>query len=322
MPHPAATPPSGQAPVRRLQVAYLGGMGRSGSTLVSRALDRVPGLVSVGELSNLWHQSLLRDTDCGCGRPFSGCLFWQEVGRLAFGGWDRVDAQEVSALRRRVERVRYLPLLARPGLSRRFAADLARYRSITVELYAAILAASGATAVVDNSKLPSRALMLHGAAEVDLRVLHLVRNSFGVCYSWSKTLVRSDAAAQEMLRFPVTTCAVRWSAINAAFDGLQRSGVPTLAVRYEDFVAAPGPELERMLAFLGVTVPGGLDFVDGTTVELAEDHSVWGNPMRMRVGREQLRLDEQWRTELSPQDKQRIGLLTWPGMRRHGYPRE
>lgn len=305
---------------RPLRVAYLGGIGRSGSTLVSRTLDRVPELVSVGELSNLWHQSVLRDTPCGCGRAFSACPFWQEVGRRAFGGWDRLDAEEVSALRRRVERVRYLPLLLRRSASPRFAADVRRYRTLTLPLYAAILAVSGASVVVDNSKLPSRALLLHQDDGVDARVVHLVRSSYGVCYSWSKQLVRQDAD-QEMLRFPVGKSAARWTAINGAFELLGKLGVPTLRVRYEDFVVAPRTELRRMLDFLGVQ-DTALDFVDGTTVELAEDHSVWGNPMRMRVGPEQLRLDEEWRQRLGVRERRRISLLTWPGMRRYGYPLE
>jgi hypothetical protein len=303
-----------------VRVAYLGGIGRSGSTLVSRALDRLPGMVAVGELSNLWHQSVLRDTPCGCGRPFSACPFWRDVGLHAFGGWDRVDAAEVSALRRRVERVRYLPALLRPGVSSRFASDVARYRDITMSLYAAILAVAGGDVVVDNSKLPSRVALLRGAPGLDLRVVHLVRSSYGVCYSWSKQLVRADAAEQAMLRYPVGKSAARWTAFNTAFEVLRRLGVPTLRMRYEDFVRDPRAELVRVLDFLERPyAEEDLAFVDGTSVDLAEDHSVWGNPMRMRVGREQLRLDEEWRSRLGPRDRRTIRLLTGPGMRRYGY---
>ena len=303
----------------RMPIAYLGGMGRSGSTLLSRALDQVPGFVAVGELSNLWHQSLLKNTLCGCGQPFSECPFWQAVGREAFGGWDRVDAEEVSALRRRVERVRYLPLLLAPRASPAFRRDVERYREVTLALYGAIRTVSGCDVVVDNSKLPSRAALLRALPQLDFRVVHLVRSSYGVCYSWAKQTVRPDSQ-QAMMRFSVAKSAYRWTAFNSAFEMLARRGLPTLSLRYEDFVGDPGGQLRRILDFLDQPrTDEQLAFVEGATLDLAPDHSVWGNPMRMRVGRETVRLDEQWRTALTPRQKRIIGALTAPGMRRYGY---
>ncbi len=310
----------GAASAQPVRVAYLGGLGRSGSTLLSRALDRVPGLVSVGELSNLWHQSLARDTLCGCGQAFSACPFWRAVGERAFGGWQQVDAAEIGAVRRRVERVRYLPLLLAPRLSPRFRRDVQRYQDVTAALYRGILAVSGADIVVDNSKLPSRAALLRDVPGLDLRVVHLVRSPYGACWSWAKQSVRADAD-QAMMRFSVGRSASRWTAFNTAFELLARLGLPTVRVRYEDVVASPEPELRRILAFLDRPATGeDLSFVRGTTVDLAADHSVWGNPMRLRTGPESLRLDEEWRERLSPADRRRIRLLTAGGMRRYGYP--
>jgi hypothetical protein len=302
-----------------VRVAYLGGLGRSGSTLVSRTLDRVPGLVSVGELSNLWHQSVQRDTACGCGAPFSQCPFWQQVGAVAFGGWDQVDAREISALRLRVEKVRYFPLLLRPGLRPAFARDVERYRDITTRLFEAVLQVSGSQVVVDNSKLPSRALLLRSAPDVDLRVVHLVRSSYGTSYSWSKRQKRADDDS-DMLRLSVGRSALRWTFFNSAFELLRRQGTPTLTLRYEDFVDRPRESLEDVLTFLDVPfAEPDLDFVQGTSVTLAEDHNVWGNPARMQVGPQQLRLDEQWREKLTARERRTIALLTAPGLRRYGY---
>ena len=72
-------------------VAFVGGHGRSGSTLLSRVLGAVPGFVTVGELCYLWDQGVLMDRMCGCGKSFSECEFWTAVGKEAFGGWDPVS---------------------------------------------------------------------------------------------------------------------------------------------------------------------------------------------------------------------------------------
>ena len=98
-----------------LRVIYLGGLGRSGSTLVERLLAELPGVCSVGEVVHLWQRGVVEDERCGCGEPFGGCGFWREVGQAAFGGWDRLDVGRVAELRGAVDRTRHIPLLAAPG---------------------------------------------------------------------------------------------------------------------------------------------------------------------------------------------------------------
>ena len=81
-------------------VLYVGGLGRSGSTLLDRMLGRLDDVWSVGELVHLWERGLKENNRCGCGRCFADCPFWRRVGEVAFGGWDTLDADEVLALRR------------------------------------------------------------------------------------------------------------------------------------------------------------------------------------------------------------------------------
>src|SRR5207245_4821641 len=98
--------PSERVDGRDPTVLYLGGVGRSGSTLVDRILGQVPGLFSGGEIRDLWARGLIENRQCGCGTPFRSCSFWTEVGRRAFGGWDRIDPPGVLLLARSVDRHR------------------------------------------------------------------------------------------------------------------------------------------------------------------------------------------------------------------------
>ena len=50
----ASTPAS--AGSARVRVLYIGGWGRSGSTLLDRVLGQVPGVVSLGEVRELWQR--------------------------------------------------------------------------------------------------------------------------------------------------------------------------------------------------------------------------------------------------------------------------
>ena len=87
-----------------IKVLFIGGAGRSGSTLLDRLLGQTPGLVSVGEVTNIWKVGFTDDFPCGCGELFSGCPFWREVIAAAFPPGQGLDLPTVKALRRRVQR--------------------------------------------------------------------------------------------------------------------------------------------------------------------------------------------------------------------------
>ena len=116
-------------------VLYLGGAGRSGSTLLERMLGQLPDAVAVGEIVHLVRRGLLDDEDCGCGCPFSVCPFWTKVGEHAFGGWPTgAEAQRWEADQLAVDRNRAVPALVTGG-SARFRAALARHTERLGSLY-------------------------------------------------------------------------------------------------------------------------------------------------------------------------------------------
>src|SRR3954447_22091528 len=175
---PAAAP--SPAARTRPTVLYLGGLGRSGTTVLERVLGELPGACSVGELVHLWGRGVLEDETCGCGHPFSQCPFWAEVGRRAFGGWDRAQAERMEQLRPRVDRTRFIPRLVAPRLFGRRPAGLHEYVNAYLRLYRAIGETTGGGVVIDSSKHSSLAFCLRTEPGIDLRVVHVVRDSRGV----------------------------------------------------------------------------------------------------------------------------------------------
>lgn len=305
-------------PDDRVRVAFIGGTGRSGSTLVSRALGAVSDVCSVGELCWLWSYGLVHDRPCGCGLPFSECPFWQAVGDASFDGWHRVDAERAVDLRRRLQRNRNVPALWLE--SGPLVDDLREYGDLLGTLYRGIRDVSGARVVVDNSKQVVAALVARPIPDVDVRVLHLVRRSHGVAHSWTKHVARSDMDGDEMRRRTPARTALRWTVDNVLFEALGWGGTPRLPVLYEDFVADPTRELQRMLRFLDVPRESDeLGFVDGLELTLGVDHSVWGNPMRLQTGPVRVRPDHGWRTGMSDRDRRTVTAVSLPALLRYGY---
>ena len=76
--------------VNKIPVLFVGGEGRSGSTVLAALLGGHDGLFPVGEFHGVW-QAVRTNELCACGMPFRSCAFWSQVGVDAFGGWDAVD---------------------------------------------------------------------------------------------------------------------------------------------------------------------------------------------------------------------------------------
>jgi hypothetical protein len=305
-------------------VVYLAGLGRSGSTLLERLLGEIPGACPAGEVVHLWLRSVRDDERCGCGQPFSSCQFWRQVGQVAFGGWDRVDADRITRLRAHVDRARFLPVLTAAPLRRRIQPALDEYVEYYQRTYAAIAQVSGSPVVIDSSKHASLAFCLRSSPGVDLRVVHMVRDSRAVAYSWSKVVARPEAAGSQMSTYPAASAALRWNLQNSALQLLAQLGTPTLRVRYEDFVRAPAATLSEIAAFAGL--PPGPDFgflgTDGPGhwwAQLAATHTASGNPMRFTTGRVQIRYDGTWQTAMLGGHRRAVTALTLPLLMRYGY---
>jgi hypothetical protein len=319
--------PNGIADVARDPVTVIDivAKGRSGSTLVGLVLGQLPGFVDVGELRYVWTRRLGKAGNvlCGCGTLLTECPFWEQVGDEAFGGWDALDAGHVLRLERAVERERLVPLLLEPRVSRAYEAKLNEYADLLGRLLHGIATVSGARVVVDGSKLLSRALVLRHVRGIDLSFLHMVRDCRGVAFSWSKRVARPETVGTVayMPRFGPAAVSARWLYHNVGAHLLGLLGQRHAFMRYETFVDDPQRELSRVLTLLGHadSVPN-LGFV-GKEMSLKPTHSVWGNPMRLDTRAVAIKLDDQWRRDMSERDRRVVTTLAWPLLYAYGYTR-
>ena len=304
-----------------VRVLYVGGMPRSGSTLIDLALGQLPGHVAVGELFYLWTAGVERNLKCGCGEHFYDCPFWTKVGNQTFGGWAAADREEINRLRGRVDATRSLPALLRPGHDTAFARDLRDYTQILTRLYASILDVSGADFVVDSSKRPSLAYVLEQAPAIDLRIAHVVRDPRGVAFSWQKTveLPEGNTSKTHMPKWSPLKTSRRWVTVNGLIARVARR-VPSVTIRYEDFVEDPQRELGHVAALTGVNdVPGALDFISAEGLLPAAHHTVQGGRIRFHEGPVALRADQQWRQDMPENQRRLVSAVTWPSRGRYGY---
>lgn len=302
------------------RVLVIGGWGRCGSTLLDMMLGQVPGLVSAGEVRELWLRGCVENRPCGCGASFRTCPFWTEVGEAAFGGWDNLDLDRVLHVRYTVDRPWGVPRL----LSRRAAGDddLAMYGDVLARLFEGIRKVSGARVVIDSSKLPSHTMMLRRTADVDVRLVHLVRDSRGVAYSNTKVVLKQVTEGEPTMlpRHGAVGASARYTLYNGLTAWTNRLDVDYMLLRYEDLIADPERNLRAILAHAGEPDDVELPFLTAEGALLAENHLVDGNPVRFSKGAVPLRSDEEWRTRMASRDRRLVTALTLPLLATYGYP--
>jgi GT2 family glycosyltransferase len=304
-------------------VVYLGGFGRSGSTLVERMLGAAPGWVNVGELVDLARSVAPADELCGCGVPFSQCPVWTQVGELAFQGWTGDVLDRLTMLHRAAARQRHLPGLL---TSRREPSSaLVDLRAAYARVYRAVAEVTGSSVVVDASKGPALGQALVGAPGIDLRMLNVVRDPRAVAWSWSRHVERPHATVgnAEMWRIPAHRAAAQWGALQLEMTLIQRvAGTRSARLLYEDFILDPVGSLVEVTAQLGVPLRAAdLPAVEAGRVELGPSHGLSGNPGRFRSGSLALRRDDGWTRDMPTADRAVVTALTLPLLKAYGYPR-
>ena len=302
-------------------VLFIGGLGRSGSTVFELSLGTDPRVVALGEVMHLWKRSLIEGELCGCGVPFADCRFWQGVGEVAFGGWHNVNARRVFSLKRRIDRTVRAPQLWAGLGGSAWKAEVREYASYYSRLYRAAAKVSGRPIVVDSSKQASMPYVLHYAEGIDLRVLHCVRDSRAVAYSWSKQTRRPEAGTHGeayMDRYSPAVSALKWLQHNVVIEGLRLRRTRVRRIRYEDWVQAPVDTVGDALEFGGLKRQSN-PLISDDWVELATTHTCSGNPMRFTQGRVEIRRDDTWRGVLPSGSRRLVTALTAPGLAAYGY---
>lgn len=300
----------------RIKVLSIAGSGRSGSTILGNILGQINGFFHVGELCYLWNRGLVNNTLCGCGSSFRDCNLWRGVLAHAGLALDKDDAAEMSRVLRDINRTLPVLMLVRKT-NASLASGPARYLSAVQKLYQSIHHLTGCRVIVDSSKVPAHGYLLKMIPEIDLHVVHLVRDPRAVAYSWQRKALRSDRSSENpaaMERVATWKSTIKWAYANIMIDILRDSNFgkgKVATLHYEDFVRDPRQTVATIVTLVDKAT-GALPFVSQHEVDLEPTHTVWGNPNRLQTGRVQLRLDDEWKINMKWSKRAFVTALTWP----------
>lgn len=301
---------------RSPRVLYITGWMRSGSTLLGNILNELPEVRHVGELHYLWRNGVLgrgSNSTCGCGTSLRACPLWSGVLEDTDGTGLEATARRTAMRQHALLRTRHVRTrLAEARGQVPAAPGVDELLDRTARIHRRLVDDGAGRLIVDGSKYPAEAAALLGRRDLDVRVLHIVRDPRATALSYRRAKQYIDPMS------PARSSGY-WNAFNLASELVgATAGGRYLRVRHEDLCARPADVLADVLRFAGLDDEPPVDARG--RVRLGGNHTVTGNPDRLRQGITEIRPDERWRTELAPRDLAGVTALTAPLLRRYGYP--
>ena len=213
----------------RIQVLYIMGTARSGSTILEILLAHGERCLGVGELTAIVQDGFIENKPCSCGAPFNKCAFWGEVKeKLALSP---KALQEWAKLQHKVE---WHTGFLRQCLGLLSAHEWKRYCEYNQNLLKALREISGAAIIVDSSKYAGRALALGRMNEVDLSVICLTRSPEGLMASFQK-----PNRDEQRPKKPWAVFRYYVFVMISVYVALKKLGGLTIRLRFEDLIADP-----------------------------------------------------------------------------------
>jgi hypothetical protein len=286
-----------------MELIYIAGSGRSGSTLLDLLLNQHSKVCSLGEIHLLNYFFNNQHEPCSCGERISKCKFWQTVDehikatRKEWAGRSFLAEAEIMLTEDRIGAIGRLSQTVVLGLGSPFLYHLLgkrlfplHYQAIVDSgiLYKAVASLCSVKYVVDSTKDARRMKALYLSEPSTFRCIYLVRDGRAVVSSARRRKGTSiEEAAHAWVRRQVRT--------RTALRTIPADRV--LFLRYEDLCENPEAILVSVCDFLKLSYEQGMLNLDKLNI-----HSVGGNPMRFRKDEKAVVLDEKWKIELDSGD--------------------
>lgn len=216
---------------------------------------------------------------------------------------------EVTASGADLVRMRRFPSLLMRGKDSAVAAEYAPIMEAVGQVYRKVVRDTGCEIIVDSSKNPANALLVSLVHDVELHVLHVVRNPQNVVSSWTKK--KGYLATHS----PGKVIAWWWS-YNILSEALKLRAKTYRRVRYEDFVHDPSALLQQVaMDTVGEHRP--LPFLNGTEATFHLQHVLAGNPDKLDSGK--IKIGGDSKATPAKSRKLLVDLFTFPLQLRYRY---
>ncbi len=269
--------------VRQINILYIGGYGRSGSTILEKILTSHPKITGGGEIFRMAEIFSDHLAQCTCGELLKNCPVWGEVRiaaakeALRYGGFAELHA----ALMRVDGRTNKYQKHNAMDLDMWLRINRIAFKALHSEKPAAIWIVDSSKTARGAARRPLR-LIDHGA---DVRFIEMRRSLSSVLGSVSKGSNRAIEGGKKINPDHVSKTKqwlrayAGWVMANAAAETItQKIDDHALGLKFEDLTANPDVQFEKISNWLG------LSFYPDWEAKMIETprHMIGGNRNRFK----------------------------------------
>ena len=218
-----------------------------------------------------------------------------------------------------IEKSRCLPFYLCKRLFPRFNAKVNTCSKHFLKIYHGAQKSHNATILIDSSKR-LHGFVLAAIPEIELHVLHLVRDARATVYSWTrkKEYQKEQNNVIYFPRYNPFFASILWCFDNISAELLGFQCKRYLRIRYEDFIQSPVVIIKKILSFIEEPqMP--MPVFEGSRINLDVQHSLSGNPVRFKRGEHIIKSDYNWEKNLSLITQKAVVCISWPFLLRYGY---
>ncbi len=295
-----------------MKLVYICGWGRSGSTVLELLMQHQFGVVPLGEFYRIFDFGIKKDTILGCGHSFSDCEFWRNTRSALL----KTESSETIDLEMKEWfRIRNLPRFfwwrLRGRQPSQFKDVIARFSGI----YRIVSSENPQAVLLDSSKSPVFGYAISFLSEIELHVIHLIRDGRAVAHSWQREKY-SPALEGYLPMYHPAKSAFEWSFRNLIALGLRFFSDSYSLVRYETLASDPVGVLSKLGKQIGIEP---VRPEEAGSFELLKNHTIGGNPMKFAGKQVSVKIDDEWKRAMKIRYRLIVGLLAFPCLLMFGY---
>ncbi len=302
---------------KSIDLVYIAGSGRSGTTLLELLLSSLDDVFSCGELMYIWDRSIQGNELCGCGKPVVECDEWKEI-FLRAKHYDLdifQNYKQAIFLRDKYSWIKKVPFW-HSNSYKKYAEKI--IQKFLYPLYMAIRDVRNESIIVDSSKNAGYLYLLTQCEFINLRVLHMFRDSRAVAHSWQRKKKRLEIVGKDVYMPQINPyySSVQWLFFNTLIRRILKNQ-NNIIINYDKLTKSPLEELERIINFL--SIENSINYTDNKFF-IKNNHTVSGNPIRIKAKDVRIRHDDSWIHKMKKHEKLIIKMATWPLLKKYCSP--
>lgn len=293
----------------KIDLIYIAGNGRSGTTLLELMLSQSDDIFCCGELLYFWDRSIRDKELCTCGQAVVDCEEWIEIlKRMKHYGFDsNQNLNSLFYLREKFTQIKKTMFWYSQAYLRHKKTLI---RDFLYPLYNSIRDVRQEKYILDSSKNPGYLYLLSKCDFINLNILHMYRDSRGVAYSWQRRKKRIDAGSENLYMPQINPyyTALQWLIFNTLIYHLVQNQ-PYMKVHYDWLTLSPVEVITKIASFLEIN---NAFKITNHCFTIADVHSVAGNPFRIKADAITIKNDDTWKTKMPILQRAALKILTWP----------